>query len=159
MQSINKQNLEACLKKDPHLAIGHYHKGMQNLKLKRHREADTDFDNAIEKMRGCPYIDYSQLGLVAKLHTYQIQSAKAINLSQRGKTREAIKLFIDASQDTDEDEFKRHAVTCIHELKTGQMLDPNELCPNCLFYPPKNLIANLKKREYVGKAKVNISMR
>lgn len=54
--------LDQGLKKNEHMAIGYFQRGIVNIKLRNIDEAMHDFNRTMEKMRGNLFIDYKQLG-------------------------------------------------------------------------------------------------
>ena len=55
-------DMDIGLKKNEHMAIGYFQRGIVYCKMHRIEEAMKNFDRTMEKMRGNLFIDYKQLG-------------------------------------------------------------------------------------------------
>lgn len=148
--------LTDAITKDPHLAIAYYQRGLHYFTKKQYDRALQDFNSAEEKMHGRPVLDYSQLGMAFKLYSAEITITKAAVWQRKGNTDHAVEMVITASQEAEEDTVKKKCVSALQTLQgsSGGPLDPVKIHDHCIFHPPKSLTANLKKREYVAKAKV-----
>ncbi|XP_060066004.1 neutrophil cytosol factor 2-like [Ylistrum balloti] len=148
--------LTNAIAKDPHLAIAYYHRGLHYYAKKQYDRAQQDFNSSEEKMHGRPVLDYSQLGMAFKLHSAEVAITKAAVWQRKGESEKALEIVITASQEAEEDSMKKACVSALQKLKSSShgALEPISIPKHCIFHPPKSLIANLKKREYVGKARV-----
>ncbi|KAK3088239.1 hypothetical protein FSP39_016510 [Pinctada imbricata] len=112
-------SLNETVKKDPHLAIGHFSRGIQQVKLRRFEGAINDFENAIQKLRGNRFINYLQLGMEHKLQYEDIAIAKAFALYSNGQSRDAIEVLVSASQRVEDDDTKKRLVDALHRVQSN----------------------------------------
>ncbi|OWF41894.1 neutrophil cytosol factor 2-like [Mizuhopecten yessoensis] len=149
--------LTEAIEKDPHLAVAYYQRGLHYFTKKQYDRALQDFNKSEEKMHGRPVLDYSQLGMAFKLHSAELTITKAAVWQKIGHSKQEIEeSVIKASQEAEEDAMKRKCASALQKLegRGNGGLDPVQIHSHCIFHPPKSLTKNLKKREYVGKAKV-----
>lgn len=111
------KNLKETVQKDQHLAIAHYCSGLVEAKLLRYREAISDFDKAVEKLRSATFIDYTQLGMGYKLMLSEIWVAKAITMTMMGRGEDAEAFLIAASQQEDDETTRRNCIQGLQKLQ------------------------------------------
>ncbi|XP_063423139.1 neutrophil cytosol factor 2-like isoform X2 [Mytilus trossulus] len=169
LKSLSRENdcivhLGEAIKKDPHLAVAFYHRAVQYLKLKKYNEALDDLDRAEQSLRGSSFIKYSQLGLNFTLYKFEIQFNRAVCFARQGDIRTAVHMLIDAGKIAEEEVHSRISVKTIQDLTLVKQegykgnlpssFNEFEVPGECLFQPPKDMVANLGRKEYVAKSKV-----
>ncbi|CAG2191047.1 NCF2 [Mytilus edulis] len=169
LKGLSRENdcivhLGEAIKKDPHLAVAFYHRAVQYLKLKKYGEALDDLDRAEQSLRGSSFIKYSQLGLNFTLYKFEIQFNRAVCFARQGDIRTAVHMLIDAGKIAEEEVHSRISVKTIQDLTLVKQegykgnlpssFNEFEVPGECLFQPPKDMVANLGRKEYVAKSKV-----
>ncbi|VDI38413.1 Hypothetical predicted protein, partial [Mytilus galloprovincialis] len=127
-------------------------------------EALDDLDRAEQSLRGSSFIKYSQLGLNFTLYKFEIQFNRAVCFARQGDIRTAVHMLIDAGKIAEEEVHSRISVKTIQDLTLVKQegykgnlpssFNEFEVPGECLFQPPKDMVANLGRKEYVAKAKV-----
>ncbi|KAK3580916.1 hypothetical protein CHS0354_008206 [Potamilus streckersoni] len=155
LQNAHESLTDAVIR-DNHMVLAFFQRGVVNMKLDRLQEAEQDFRKAIERMHDCLVIDYKQLGLRGKCYRYQILFNQALIHVNRQRYKEALELLQKAGEVAGglmhEKEIKY--VTDLIANKQYKKPKPMEMSMNCIFHPPKSVISNLDKRQYLLKAKV-----
>lgn len=157
-------HLSEALKKDPHLAVAYYNRSVQLLKTQKYSEALDDLDRAEKSLRGATFINYSQLGLHFTLYKFEIQFNRAVCTAMKGDIRSAVHILIEAGKIAEEEVHNRISVKTIQDLtlvrqdgskgSLPRSFKEFEIPDDCIFQPPKDMVANLGKKQYVAKAKV-----
>ncbi|XP_067662757.1 neutrophil cytosol factor 2-like [Haliotis asinina] len=143
-----------AITKDPYLAVAHFQRGCTYLKLKRYREAETDFRSTLDKMRGSNLIDYRQLGLPIKLYTSQVLMNLAVTLQSQSDSQGACECVQKASRLVKDPQHERTIIAALSSLPTPNLSMLELPVKESVFRPSKSLVANLQKKDFLGQAKV-----
>uniref|UniRef100_A0A673Y7S4 Neutrophil cytosolic factor 2 n=1 Tax=Salmo trutta TaxID=8032 RepID=A0A673Y7S4_SALTR len=156
---INK-NLDAAEKafdgsigKDGHLAVAFFQRALTFYKKERYEESFADFQHAFRELRGNQLIDYKPLGLRYKLYACEVLHNMALAHAQLGQWEKAKETLLTALNLRTEAKLSHidRGLECILKQK---VFEPVEVPANVLFKPNKNYVAELEKKDYLGKAKV-----
>ncbi|XP_013420316.1 NADPH oxidase activator 1 [Lingula anatina] len=151
------QVLSQAVQKDSHMAVGYFQSGALNLSSNRFSDAEKDFLEALEKLRGKGTIDYKQLGLNYKLSTVEVYYNCAVCQSHLGHYEKAKWLLDQALQQQLTDKWTVVIQQALHNTqirKPVPVSSSSQVPIGLLFKPPQSAIANLQKKDYLGKAKV-----
>ncbi|CAB3993414.1 neutrophil cytosol factor 2 isoform X1, partial [Paramuricea clavata] len=142
---------QEVIKKDEHLAVGHFMLGVVNLMCARHSDALVNFNETLKNLREKKCIDYRQLGLRYKLYKCEVLLNRAVCLSSLGYLDNAVGNLLSALQCKVE---PRHSIIDIslNNVQSGQGIE--FLVMDAIFQPPKSKTANMEKRDYLGKSQV-----
>nr|XP_057916898.1 neutrophil cytosol factor 2 [Doryrhamphus excisus] len=159
LQLLN-QNLDAAEKafdcsisKDEHLAVAFFQRGITFYKKERFEESIGDFQLALKALRGNQLIDYKALGLRYKLYACEVLHNMALAEAHLGQWERAQKNLVKAL------EYKTDAKLSIMDRAMQSILKQKvfkavEFPSTVLFRPNKHYVAELEKKDYLGKAKV-----
>ncbi|XP_054622418.1 neutrophil cytosol factor 2 isoform X2 [Dunckerocampus dactyliophorus] len=163
LQLLN-QNLDAAEKafdcsisKDEHLAVAFFQRGITFYKKKRFEESLGDFQLSLKALRGNQLIDYKVLGLRYKLYACEVLHNMALAEAHLGQWERAQKNLVKAL------EYKTDAKLNIMDRAMQSILKQKvfkavEFPSTVLFRPNKHYVAELEKKDYLGKAKVVASV-
>ncbi|XP_077410213.1 neutrophil cytosol factor 2 isoform X2 [Vanacampus margaritifer] len=163
LQLLN-QNLDAAEKafdssicKDEHLAVAFFQRGITFYKMERYEECVGDFQLALKALRGNQLIDYKVLGLRYKLYACEVLHNMALAEAHLGQWEKAQKNLAKAL------EYKTDAKVNIINRAMQSTLKQKvfkavEFPSSVLFRPNKHYVAELEKKDYLGKAKVVASV-
>ncbi|KAM9392469.1 NADPH oxidase activator 1 isoform 1-T2 [Pholidichthys leucotaenia] len=155
--------LDLTIAKDERLAVGFFQRAVVMMEMGRLEEALSDCIWAQKHMRGNPLIDYKQLGLRYKLHSWQVLYNAAAVYCRMGQWEQAVDVLLSSSQE-------RGAVGAVAGLRSGnieaavesvqkkQALVPLLVPEGVVFRPRKQDVEQLQQRDFLGKAKVISSM-
>ncbi|CAJ1081866.1 neutrophil cytosol factor 2 [Xyrichtys novacula] len=163
LQIIN-QDLEAAekafdcsIQKDEHLAAAFFQRGITFYKKERYEESLGDFKQAFKALRGNQLIDYKALGLRYKLYACEVLHNVALCEAQLGnweKAQDNLLKALDYKTDAKLNLIDR-ALQSTLKQKLFKLVDfPSKV----LFKPNKHYVAELEKKDYLGKAKVVASV-
>uniref|UniRef100_A0A8C7VJC3 Neutrophil cytosolic factor 2 n=1 Tax=Oncorhynchus mykiss TaxID=8022 RepID=A0A8C7VJC3_ONCMY len=156
---INK-NLDAAEKafdgsigKDGHLAVAFFQRALTFYKKERYEESLADFQHAFRELRGNQLIDYKPLGLRYKLYACEVLHNMALAHAQLGQWEKAKETILTALNLRTEAKLSHidRGLECILKQK---VFEPVEVPAKVVFKPNKNYVAELEKKDYLGKAKV-----
>ncbi|XP_034021333.1 neutrophil cytosol factor 2 [Thalassophryne amazonica] len=159
-----KQDLEAAekafddsIRKDEHLAVAFFQRGITFYRKERYEEASSDFHHAFKALRGNQLIDYKALGLRYKLYACEVLHNMALSEAQLGHWLKAQEHLVKAL------DYKTEAKLSIIDKALQSTLKQKLFKPvvfpsNVLFIPNKHYVAELEKKDYLGKAKVVASV-
>uniref|UniRef100_A0A671SVU9 Neutrophil cytosolic factor 2 n=1 Tax=Sinocyclocheilus anshuiensis TaxID=1608454 RepID=A0A671SVU9_9TELE len=138
--------------KDEHLAAAFFQRGVTFCKKERFKESLLDFQQAFKQLRGNQLIDYKPLGLRYKLYACEVRPEMLVQ-AQLGKWERAQENLLTALSLRADDKFSHidHALEAILKQKLFPLV---EIRAGLLFKPNKNYVAELEKKDYLGKAKV-----
>ncbi|XP_037135700.1 neutrophil cytosol factor 2 [Syngnathus acus] len=163
LQLLN-QNLDAAEKafdssicRDEHLAVAFFQRGMTFYQKKRYDESVGDFQLALKSLRGNQLIDYKVLGLRYKLYACEVLHNMALAEAHLGQWEKAQKSLSKAL------EYKTDAKLNIinkamESILRQKVFKAIEFPSTVLFRPKKHYVAELEKKDYLGKAKVVASV-
>ncbi|KAJ8010678.1 hypothetical protein DPEC_G00077620 [Dallia pectoralis] len=148
---------DGSIGKDQHLAVAFFQRGLTFYKKERFEEAFADFQNAFRELRGNQLIDYKPLGLRYKLYACEVLHNMALVQAQLGLWEKAKEHLLTALNLRTEPKLSLidKALECILKQK---LFKPVEVPGKVLFKPNKNYVAELEKKDYLGKAKVVASI-
>jgi neutrophil factor 2 len=144
---------DVSVKKDEHMVVGFFQRGIAKYKQARYRDARDDFSKAYSLLRGNPLIDYRQLSMNLKLYACEILLNRAACHSRLGNVTEASK---DLDTAFEGKVIPAHNVVdeAISALKNGSPIRLFELPPEALYRPPSYKTEHMDARNYLGKATV-----
>ncbi|XP_037612715.1 neutrophil cytosol factor 2 [Sebastes umbrosus] len=148
---------DCSIRKDEHLAVAFFQRGMTFYKKERYEESLSDFQHAFKALRGNQLIDYKALGLRYKLYACEVLINVALSEAQLGKWDKAHEHLVKAlSYKTD---AKLNVLDRALDSSLKQKLfKPVEFPSKVLFKPNKHYVAELEKKDYLGKAKIVASV-
>ncbi|KAK2886233.1 neutrophil cytosol factor 2 [Channa argus] len=145
------------IRKDEHLAVAFFQRGITFYRKKRYEESLGDFQHAFKALRGNQLIDYKALGLRYKLYACEVLCNMALAEAQLGNWKKAHENLVKAK--SYKTEAKLGLINKAHESTLKQKLFKLVEFPSKeLFKPNKHYVAELEKKDYLGKAKVVASV-
>ncbi|XP_034067980.1 neutrophil cytosol factor 2 [Gymnodraco acuticeps] len=148
---------DCSIRKDEHLAVAFFQRGMTFYKKKRYEESLADFQQAFKALRGNQLIDYKALGLRYKLYACEVLINMALSEAQLGNWEEAHKNLVKALNYKTDAKLNIIDKALDSALKQ-KLFKPVEFPSKVLFKPNKHYVAELEKKDYLGKAKVVASV-
>uniref|UniRef100_A0A8C6WJH1 Neutrophil cytosolic factor 2 n=1 Tax=Neogobius melanostomus TaxID=47308 RepID=A0A8C6WJH1_9GOBI len=144
---------DGSIRKDEHLAVAFFQRGITFYK----RESLGDFTNAYKALRGNQLIDYKALGLRYKLFACEVLHNMALIEAHLGNWKNAQENLMNARDYKTESKLNLidNALQSILKQKLFKLV---EFPTSKLFRPNKNYVAQLEKKDYLGKAKVVASV-
>ncbi|KAK0144659.1 Neutrophil cytosol factor 2 [Merluccius polli] len=139
--------------KDEHLAVAFFQRGITFYKKKRYEESFADFQHAFKELRGNQLIDYKALGLRHKLHACEVLHNMALSEAHLGHWEKAREHLVSALNYKTESKLNLIDRALQSTLKQ-KLFQPAVVSSTALFRPNKHYVAELEKRDYLGKAKV-----
>ncbi|KAM9827273.1 neutrophil cytosol factor 2 [Neosynchiropus ocellatus] len=148
---------DCSISKDGHLAVAFFQRGNTFYKKKRYEESLADFKQAFKALRGNQLIDYKALGLRYKLYACEVLHNMALAEVQMGMWEQAQENLVKAL------DYKTESKLNLIDKALQSTLKQNvfklvDFPPKVLFMPNKNYVAELEKKDYLGKAKVVASV-
>ncbi|KAG2216705.1 hypothetical protein INT45_013628 [Circinella minor] len=126
---------------DPFFAVAYFQMGVSHFVLNQLEAARQDFDNALQKLRGNPIINYQQLGLAFRLYSCEVLLNRGICNLYLGK--------IDAGL-TDLYHAQKAKMTEEHDVIDQAVRDRGKgysvysIPPGVLYRPPENRLRQLQ---------------
>ncbi|XP_028288246.1 neutrophil cytosol factor 2 [Parambassis ranga] len=158
------QNLDAAekafdcsIRKDEHLAIAFFQRGITFHRKKRYEESLADFVRAYKALRGNQLIDYKALGLRYILYACEVLYNMALAEAHLGNWEKAQLNLVKALDYKTESKLNIIDRAMQSTLKQ-KLFKPVEFPSKVLFKPNKHYVAELEKKDYLGKAKVVASV-
>ncbi|ROK23463.1 Neutrophil cytosol factor 2 [Anabarilius grahami] len=144
---------DGSIGKDEHLAVAFFQRGVTFYKKEKFEESLLDFQQAFKQLRGNQLIDYKPLGLRYKLYACEVLHNIGLVQAQLGKWEGAQENLLTALNLRADAKFSHidHALDAILKQKLFPLV---EIRAGLLFKPNKHYVAELEKRDYLGKAKV-----
>ncbi|KAJ8375485.1 hypothetical protein SKAU_G00060650 [Synaphobranchus kaupii] len=143
--------------KDEHLAVSFFQRGITFYKKLKFEESLGDFQNAFTELRGNQLIDYKPLGLRYKLYACEILHNIALAQAQLGQWEKAQENLLTALSLKTESKHG-HIDKALESVLKQKLFQPVEIQEGALFRPNKHYVAELEKKDYLGKAKVVASI-
>ncbi|MCJ8731758.1 hypothetical protein PDJAM_G00203170 [Pangasius djambal] len=157
---LNNNELDAAEKafdssigKDQHLAIAFFQRGITFYKKERFEESLMDFQQAFKELRGNHLIDYKPLGLMYKLYACEVLHNIGLVYAQMGKWENAQENLLLALNIRIESKFS-HIDKALESILKQKLFPLVVIRPELMFKPNKHYVAELEKKDYLGKAKV-----
>lgn len=149
--------LDMALVKDEHLAVGFFQRSTVMMLMDRLEEALSDCIWAQKHMRGNAVIDYKQLGLRFKLHSWQVLYNAAVVYTRMGHWDKAQEVLETVSNECPGG--RGHNIeAAMNSVSESKSLAPLLIPEGVVFRPNKREVDQLKDRDFLGKAKVISSM-
>ncbi|XP_017270700.1 neutrophil cytosol factor 2 [Kryptolebias marmoratus] len=148
---------DCSIRKDEHLAVAFFQRGITFYKKKRYEESSADFQRAFKALRGNQLIDYKALGLRYILYACEVLHNVALAEAQQGnweKAQERLVKALDYKTETKLSIIDRALQSTLKQ----KLFKPVEFPLKTLFKPNKHYVAELEKKDYLGKAKVVASV-
>ncbi|KAJ8279352.1 hypothetical protein COCON_G00064180 [Conger conger] len=143
--------------KDEHLAVSFFQRGITFYKKLKFEESQGDFQNAFTELRGNQLIDYKPLGLRYKLYACEILHNIALTQAQLGQWEKGQESLLTALSLKTESKHG-HIDRALESVLKQKLFEPVEIQSGALFRPNKHYVAELEKKDYLGKAKVVASI-
>ncbi|XP_008299258.1 neutrophil cytosol factor 2 [Stegastes partitus] len=148
---------DCSIQKDEHLAIAFFQRGITFYRKQRYEESLADFQRAFKALRGNHLIDYKALGLRYILYACEVLHNMALVEAQLGnwdKAQEHLAKALDYKT-----EAKLNIIDkALQSTLKQKLFKPVQFPTKVLFKPNKNYVAELEKKDYLGKAKVVASV-
>ncbi|NXV32192.1 NCF2 factor, partial [Rissa tridactyla] len=150
---------------DKHLAVAYFQRGTVFYRRQKHEKAITDFKEALAQLRGNQLIDYKILGLRHKLFACEILYNIGLvyaTIEDWKKAEEHLVLAMSMKSEPQHNKIDR-AMEAILSAVTP-LLQKQQLCElvaipaGKLFRPNEKQVAQLEKKDYLGKAMVVASV-
>ncbi|KAL3040871.1 hypothetical protein OYC64_011784 [Pagothenia borchgrevinki] len=148
---------DCSIRKDEHLAVAFFQRGMTFYKKKRYEESLADFQQAFKALRGNQLIDYKALGLRYKLYACEVLINMALCVAQLGNWEKAHENLVKALNYRTDAKLNIIDKALDSALKQ-KLFKPVEFPSKVLFKPNKHYVAELEKKDYLGKATVVASV-
>ncbi|XP_076577520.1 neutrophil cytosol factor 2 [Chaetodon auriga] len=148
---------DCSIRKDEHLAVAFFQRGITFYKRERYEESLSDFQHAFRTLRGNQLIDYKALGLRYKLYACEVLHNMALAEAQLGNWEKAQENLVKALDYKTEAKLNIIDRALQSTLKQ-KLFKPVEFPSKMLFKPNKHYVAELEKKDYLGKAKVVASV-
>uniref|UniRef100_A0A3B4BHU2 SH3 domain-containing protein n=1 Tax=Periophthalmus magnuspinnatus TaxID=409849 RepID=A0A3B4BHU2_9GOBI len=148
---------DGSIRKDEHLAVAFFQRGITFYKKERLEECLGDFTNAYKALRGNQLIDYKALGLRYKLFACEVLHNMALveaHLGNWKNAQENLQKALDCKTESKLNLIDK-AFRSILKQKLFKLV---EFPSSELFRPNKHYVAELEKKDYLGKAKVVASV-
>ncbi|XP_055063346.2 neutrophil cytosol factor 2 [Misgurnus anguillicaudatus] len=139
--------------KDGHLAVAFFQRGVTFYKKEKFEESLLDFQQAFKQLRGNQLIDYKPLGLTYKLYACEVLYNMGLIHAQTGKWEKAQENLLTALSLRAEAKFN-HIDNALEAILKQKIYPLVEIRAGLLFKPNKHYVAELEKKDYLGKAKV-----
>ncbi|KAE8280058.1 Neutrophil cytosol factor 2 [Larimichthys crocea] len=148
---------DCSIRKDEHLAVAFFQRGITFYKKQRYEESLADFQQAFKALRGNQLIDYKALGLIYKLYACEVLHNMALAQAQLGNWEKAQENLVKAL-DYKTDAKLNIIDKALQSTLKQKLFKPVEFPSKVLFKPNKNYVAELEKKDYLGKATVVASV-
>uniref|UniRef100_A0A3P8SH38 Neutrophil cytosolic factor 2 n=1 Tax=Amphiprion percula TaxID=161767 RepID=A0A3P8SH38_AMPPE len=148
---------DCSIRKDEHLAIAFFQRGITFYRKERYEESLADFQRAFKALRGNQLIDYKALGLRYILYACEVLHNMALVEAQLGNWEKA---QVNLAKALDyKTEAKLNVIDkALQSTLKQKLFKPVQFPSKVLFKPNKNYVAELEKKDYLGKAKVVASV-
>ncbi|XP_068199998.1 neutrophil cytosol factor 2 [Antennarius striatus] len=148
---------DCSIGKDEHLAVAFFQRGITFYRTERYEESLADFQHAYKALRGNQLIDYKALGLRYKLYACEVLHNVALVEAHLGNWEKAQKNLVKAL-DYKTDVKLNIIDRALQSTLKQKLFKPVEFPSKVLFKPNKHYVAELEKKDYLGKAKVVASV-
>ncbi|OPJ76811.1 neutrophil cytosol factor 2 [Patagioenas fasciata monilis] len=142
---------------DKHLAVAYFQRGSVFYRRQNHEKALEDFKEALAQLRGNQLIDYKILGLRYRLFACEILYNIALvfaTLEDWKKAEEHLTLAMSMKSEPQHNKIDR-AMEAILKQKVCELV---AIPAGKLFRPNEKQVAQLEKKDYLGKALVVASV-
>uniref|UniRef100_A0A3P9LVA5 Neutrophil cytosolic factor 2 n=1 Tax=Oryzias latipes TaxID=8090 RepID=A0A3P9LVA5_ORYLA len=148
---------DCSIRKDEHLAVAFFQRGITFYKKMRYEESIGDFQRAFKTLRGNNLIDYKALGLRYILYACEVLHNMALAEAQLGnweKAEQNLRKALDYKTDAKLSVIEKAQQAVLKEKLFKIVEFPSKI----MFKPNKHYVAELEKKDYLGKAKVVASV-
>ncbi|KFZ59826.1 Neutrophil cytosol factor 2, partial [Podiceps cristatus] len=142
---------------DKHLAVAYFQRGNVFYRRQNHEKATEDFKEALAQLRGNQLIDYKILGLRYRLFACEILYNIALvhaTMEDWKKAEEHLTLALSMKSEPQHNKIDR-AMEAILKQKLCELV---AVPAGKLFRPNEKQVAQLEKKDYLGKATVVASV-
>ncbi|XP_060053793.1 neutrophil cytosol factor 2 isoform X1 [Erinaceus europaeus] len=163
MYTILENMLEAekaftkSINRDKHLAVAYFQRGMLYYQMENYDSAIKDLKEALTQLRGNQLIDYKILGLQFKLFACEVLYNIAFMHAKKEewkKAEEHLALAMNMKSEPRHSKIDK-AMECVWKQK---LYEPVVIPVGRLFRPNERQVAQLVKKDYLGKATVVASV-
>ncbi|XP_014312289.1 neutrophil cytosol factor 2 isoform X2 [Myotis lucifugus] len=145
------------INRDKHLAVAYFQRGMLYHRMEKYDSAITDLKEALAQLRGNQLIDYKILGLQFKLFACEVLYNIAFMHAKKEewkKAEEHLALAMSMKSEPRHSKIDK-AMECVWKQK---LYEPVVIPVGRLFRPNERQVAQLVKKDYLGKATVVASV-
>ncbi|KAM9005931.1 neutrophil cytosol factor 2 [Sarcophilus harrisii] len=145
------------INRDKHLAVAYFQRGIVLYKMEKYDSALQDLKEALSQLRGNQLIDYKILGLQFKLFACEVLYNIAFIHAKKEEWKKAEEhLALAMSMKTE----ARHSKIdkAMEAVWKQKLFDPVVIPVGKLFRPNEKQVAQLAKKDYLGKATVVASV-
>ncbi|XP_005231666.1 LOW QUALITY PROTEIN: neutrophil cytosol factor 2 [Falco peregrinus] len=142
---------------DKHLAVAYFQRGTVFYRRQNHEKAIEDFKEALAQLRGNQLIDYKILGLRYRLFACEILYNIALvyaTMEDWKKAEEHLTLAMSMKSEPQHNKIDRAMEAILKQKLCGLVAIP----VGKLFRPNEKQVAQLEKKDYLGKAMVVASV-
>ncbi|XP_045839647.1 neutrophil cytosol factor 2 [Meles meles] len=145
------------INRDKHLAVAYFQRGMLYYHMEKYDAAIKDLKEALTQLRGNQLIDYKILGLQFKLFACEVLYNVALMHAKKEEWKQAEEhLALAMSMKSEQRHTKiDKAMECVWKQK---LYEPVVIPVGRLFRPNERQVAQLAKKDYLGKATVVASV-
>ncbi|NXJ63882.1 NCF2 factor, partial [Rostratula benghalensis] len=150
---------------DKHLAVAYFQRGTVFYQRQNHEKAIKDFKEALAQLRGNQLIDYKILGLRYKLFACEILYNIGLvyaTIEDWKKAEEHLTLAMSMKSEPQHNKIDRAMEAILHcdfsVLQKQKLCDLVAIPTGKLFRPNEKQVAQLEKKDYLGKATVVASV-
>ncbi|XP_012584509.1 PREDICTED: neutrophil cytosol factor 2 isoform X2 [Condylura cristata] len=143
--------------RDKHLAVAYFQRGMLYYQMEKYDSAIKDLKEALTQLRGNQLIDYKILGLQFKLFSCEVLYNIALIFAKKEdwkKAEEQLALAMNMKSEPRHSKIDK-AMECVWKQK---LYEPVVIPVGKLFRPNERQVAQLAKKDYLGKATVVASV-
>lgn len=145
------------INRDKHLAVAYFQRGMLYHQMEKYDSAIKDLKEALTQLRGNQLIDYKILGLQFKLFACEVLYNIAFMHAKKEewkKAEEHLALAMSMKSEPRHSKIDK-AMECVWKQK---LYEPVVIPVGKLFRPNERQVAQLVKKDYLGKATVVASV-
>ncbi|EFB13412.1 hypothetical protein PANDA_013148, partial [Ailuropoda melanoleuca] len=145
------------INRDKHLAVAYFQRGMLYHHMEKYDAAIKDLKEALTQLRGNQLIDYKILGLQFKLFACEVLYNVAFMYAKKEEWKQAEEHLALAMSMKSEPRHTKidKAMECVWKQK---LYEPVVIPVGRLFRPNERQVAQLAKKDYLGKATVVASV-
>ncbi|XP_024065520.1 neutrophil cytosol factor 2 isoform X1 [Terrapene carolina triunguis] len=152
-----EQAFARSINRDKHLAVAYFQRGTVFYRRENYELAIEDFKEVLALLRGNLLIDYKILGLPFRLFACEVLYNIALlyaKLEDWRKAEEHLTLAISMKTEPRHNKIDR----AMEAILKHRLFEPVAIPPGKLFRPNEKQVAQLEKKDYLGKATVVASV-
>lgn len=152
-----EQAFTKSINRDKHLAVAYFQRGMLYYSMEKYDLAIKDLKEALTQLRGNQLIDYKILGLQFKLFACEVLYNIALMHAKKEEWKKAEEQLALATNMKSE---PRHSKIdkAMESIWKQKLFEPVVIPVGRLFRPNERQVAQLAKKDYLGKATVVASV-